>query len=83
MRLSLTLSLTHAYDLLKKAEYDSKLSEFEKISFIASNYNKFTNWYTCSINRSNLVLAISEYEKEFGAPAAVPFVCKRCFLSNI
>ena len=35
-----------------------------------------------SINRFNLLIAISEYEQEFGAPVAVLFVCKRWFLSN-
>ena len=36
----------------------------------------------CSINRSNLLIAISKYEQEFGAPVAVQFVCKRWFSSN-
>ena len=35
-----------------------------------------------TINRFNLLIAISEYEQEFGAPVAVLFVCKRWFLSN-
>ena len=35
-----------------------------------------------SINRFNLLIAISEYEQEFGAPVAVLFVRKRWFLSN-
>ena len=38
---------------------------------------------SCSINWSNLLIAISEYEKEFGAHATVPFVCRRWFLSNL
>ena len=49
--------ITHANDLLKKAEYDSKLSEIEKICFITSNYNKFTNWYTwCKYKRTGFSL---------------------------
>ena len=38
---------------------------------------------SCSINWSNLLIAISEYEQEFGAHATVPFVCRRWFLSNL
>ena len=37
---------------------------------------------SCSISRSNLSIAISEYEQGFEAPVAVPFICKRWFLSN-
>ena len=28
---------------------------------------------SCSVNRSNLLIAISEHEQEFGAPVAVQF----------
>ena len=37
---------------------------------------------SCSVNRSNLLIAISEYEKELRAPIVVLFVCKRWLLSN-
>ena len=37
---------------------------------------------SCSISRSYLLIAISEYEQEFGASVTVPFVYNRWFLSN-